>query len=62
LILRKLLENENFKTQFVSRFLNHLNDSFETDRVVTRLYEYVEEYKPEMPRHWERWNLKEHRW
>jgi len=62
LILRKLLENEDFKTQFVSRFLDHLNDSFDSDRVVTRLYEFVEAYKREMPRHWERWNLKEHRW
>jgi len=42
LILRKLLENEDFKTQFVSRFLDHLNDSFDSDRVVTRLYEFVE--------------------
>lgn len=62
LILRKLLENEDFKTQFISRFLDHLNESFHSDRVATRLFEFVEEYKPEMPRHWKRWNLKEHRW
>lgn len=62
LILRKLLENEAFKTKFVSRFMNHLNDSFNSDVVLTRLFEMVQEYEPEMPRHWERWNLKESRW
>ncbi len=62
LILRKLLENKDFETKFVSRFLDHLNDSFNSDKVLTRLYEVVHEYESEMPRHWERWNLKERRW
>ena len=42
--------------------MNHLNDSFNSDVVLTRLFEMVQEYEPEMPRHWERWNLKERRW
>ncbi len=62
LILRKLLANEGFKTKFVNRFLDHLNHSFTSERVVARLDEFIEEYRPEMPRHWERWNLREKRW
>ena len=62
LILRKLMDNEGFKTKFVNRFLDHLNHSFTSERVVQRLDEFIEVYRPEMPRHWERWNLRKKRW
>lgn len=62
LILRKLLENENFKTAFINRFADHLNGSFsafQAEAVVERYYQML---YPEMPRHLERWNLSQQRW
>jgi len=61
-ILRNLLKNKDFEIAFTNRFLNHLNDSFASDKVLARLEEVVAEYQPEIPRHRERWNIKQKRW
>ena len=56
-ILRKLLENEDFRAQFVVRFCDRMNTDFRTERTLARLKEFVDRYAPEMPRHMRRWNL-----
>ncbi len=61
LILRKLMANEGFQTAFINRFLDHLNHSFTSEKVVTRLDEFIAEYRPELDRHWKRWNIREKR-
>jgi len=62
LILRNLLENHGFKAAFINRFADHLNDNFESDNVLSVLAGFRETYEPEMPRHFERWNLREKNW
>jgi len=62
LMLRKLLDNPHFRRQFVNRFADHLNTSFDTERVLEQLDAQVQQLRPELPRHWERWRLPPGRW
>ena len=61
-LLRKLLENPEFETQFVTTFADHLNSTFNSTRVIQKIDEFYLNLLPEMPRHLERWNLKESKW
>lgn len=62
LILRKLLENKSFQNQFINRFADRLNDCFASEEVLADIEAFHEKLKPEMPRHLERWRLKEQTW
>lgn len=62
LILRNLLDNDGFKHKFVNRFCDHLNESFEPEKVLTLLDEFIDRYDDEMPRHWKRWGKREKYW
>ncbi len=62
LILRKLLENPEFKQKFVSRFADHLNSTFASDHVENEINTLYDQLVPEMDRHLERWNLSEKFW
>lgn len=62
LILRKLLENPDFRQKFASRFADHLNDTFASERVEAKINEIYDVLIPEMDRHLDRWNLKEKHW
>ena len=61
-ILRKLLENEEFKHRFVNRFADHTNTTFSVERVVDKIDEFQQLYAPEIDRHFARWRLRESRW
>ncbi len=61
-ILRKLLENPGFRSAFVNRFADHLNDSFQPDHVVARIDSFYQLLLPEMPRHLKRWQLSRAKW
>ncbi|MBK9013462.1 MAG: CotH kinase family protein [Saprospiraceae bacterium] len=61
-ILRKLLENQSFRNQFINRFADRLNDDFATEKVLADIEKFYENLKPEMPRHLQRWRLKERTW
>lgn len=61
-LLRKLLENETFRAQFVNRFADHLNVSFHPDRVNRKIDAFYQQLKPEMPRHLQRWKLSGQTW
>jgi len=61
-LLRKLLENKSFEKDFVNAFADQLNTTFTPARVESRLDEFYELYRPELPRHFERWNLSAKRW
>ncbi len=56
LLYNKLLDNESFKNQFISRFADHLNTSFRSERVVQKISEMHSVLRPEMPVHNKRWN------
>jgi len=62
LILRKLLENPDFREKFVLRFTDHLNSTFASERVESKINEIHQQLNPEMGRHLERWKLKEDNW
>lgn len=61
-ILRKLLNNPDFKQAFVNRFADHINYTYAPDRVLGRIEGFYEVLKPEIPRHLKRWNLSEKKW
>ena len=61
-ILRKLLENRDFKRDFLNRFADHLNTNFESKRALQKLDELYVNLLPEIPRHFKRWRLRESKW
>lgn len=62
LLLRKLLENDGFRREFVNRFADHLNVSFTSERVLHRIDSLERIYLPEMDRHLDRWRLSKRKW
>ncbi|MCB0554050.1 MAG: CotH kinase family protein [Phaeodactylibacter sp.] len=61
-LLRKLLENDDFRKDFVNRFADHLNTCFSADRAVSLVDSFYQMYLPEIPRHLRRWNLSRNVW
>lgn len=61
-ILRKLLENAGFRAQFLTRFSDHLNTTFQSERVLTAIDEKYRMLLPEMSRHLNRWRLSRKKW
>ncbi|NLL06954.1 MAG: hypothetical protein GX270_14490 [Clostridiaceae bacterium] len=58
-LLRNLLSNETFKNKFINRFADHLNTSFEPERVVERIADMKELIEPEIGEHTKRWFFRE---
>jgi hypothetical protein len=57
LLLRRLLENENFKTAFINRFPVLLAMNFEKSRLLARINAMMGEIESEISRDQQRWNL-----
>lgn len=55
LIFRNLLENKSFKVDFINRMADHLNTSFQTERVLDVIDSFQTLISPEMPQFIERW-------
>lgn len=62
LILRKLLENQSFKNQFIQRFAAHLNSTFAPTRVTGIISDYEAAYSSEKPHHLQRWGQNDSAW
>jgi hypothetical protein len=60
--LRALLQNKKFQQRFVSRFLDRINYTFDSTYILPRMDSMIAVIKPELPRHFERWDLTEKRW
>lgn len=56
LILRRLLENNEFKLNFINRFADVLNTYFHPTRVVDKINEFKANLNPEMSEHYDRWD------
>lgn len=56
LMLRKLLENNTFKIEFINRFADLLNTNFLSSRVLSKIDEMKAVIAPEMPRQFARWD------
>lgn len=57
MMLRRLLKNEEFRTNFISRFCDLLNTNFREDIVTRKLNAMQQLYQPYVPDHIKRWNL-----
>ena len=57
-IIQRLIKNKTFKTKFISRFCELLNDTLNPDRLMPLLRELTNEISEEMPYHIERWNFR----
>ncbi|WP_166426964.1 CotH kinase family protein, partial [Flavobacterium psychrotolerans] len=57
LLLRKMLENNTFKTDFINRFADLLNTSFLPARIISKMNEMKTVIAPEMPGEMTRWNV-----
>ena len=55
LMLRKLLENTEFKNEFIQRYAVHLNTTFEKNHVVSIIDSLAQGIVSEIPRHIIRW-------
>jgi hypothetical protein len=55
LLLRRMLENEGFKTAFVNRMATLLHMNFESSRVLARIEKMMAEIEAEIPRDQKRW-------
>jgi len=58
----RLLQNEEFKKEFINRFAYHLANTFTPDRVIARIDELSSNIEDEMPRQIERWGGSMERW
>ena len=54
-IIRKLLQNEDFRDLFISRYCYHLNTTFDTDRCIAILDQMADVIRDEVPRNAARW-------
>ncbi len=55
LMLRKLLDNPDFKNEFIQRFAAHVNTTFESNHVLAVIDSMANNIASEIPRHKERW-------
>jgi hypothetical protein len=54
-MLRKLLENTEFRNEFIQRYAVHLNTTFEKEHVLAVIDSLAQGIAPEIPRHKVRW-------
>ena len=55
-LLRKLLDNQDFKTNFINTFADYSNTYFTPQRVVDRITQMKTAIEAEMPYHLEKWH------
>jgi hypothetical protein len=55
LMFRKLLENVEFKNEFIQRFAAHMNTTFEASHVLAVIDSLARDIESEIPRHKQRW-------
>jgi len=55
LLIRKMLENEEFRNSFIQRFAGHIQTTFAPARAVARIDSLQALLAPEIPRHKQRW-------
>lgn len=54
-IFINLLKNEEFKEDFIRRYLYHYNYTYKPDRVIDLIDKFEKNIEPEMPRHISKW-------
>ncbi len=56
-LLRKSMQNPVFRTRFLNRMADMLNTHLSSNRVNTRLDEFITTYTPEIQDHFDHWNF-----
>ncbi|MGK0189997.1 MAG: hypothetical protein ACI9R3_005816 [Verrucomicrobiales bacterium] len=56
ILLRNLLENDEFKSRFIIRCADLLNSTFSSEYVISRINSLVEPIRSEIPAHLSRWS------
>lgn len=54
-LLKTLLQNSEFRNEFINRFADNINTSFETERVNQKIDDMKAEIEKAMPEHIDRW-------
>jgi hypothetical protein len=54
-LLRKMLESEQFRIDFINRFADFMNSVFIADTILKKIDEMEALFEPEMPRHIQSW-------
>ena len=62
LAIRRALENDEFRTDFINRSADMMNVLFSSTRWNARIDEFVATYDPEMQPHLDRWNSGWNNW
>ncbi len=55
LLFTYLIQNQAFKTKFLSRYFSHLNTTFKPNRVKSFIKKAAKDIQKEIPRHFRRW-------
>ena len=55
IVFRKMIQNKNWRTDFVNRMADQLNVLYGADRINGRINSFQAQYAPEMPQHVDRW-------
>ena len=61
LLMRRLIENTEFKNQFINRFADESNTRFKADSVRQHVEQVAASVAPEIPQHFEYWSRWENR-
>jgi len=56
ILFNRLLMNEEFKQEFLNRFVYHLKNTFNTNVILKKIDEYEDLFMPEMEENIQRWN------
>lgn len=57
LLLRKMLENPGFQTEFINRFADLLNTSFLSSRIISEMEAMKAQIEPSVQEHFSRWEV-----
>ena len=57
-ILRRLLEGDNTRNNFINKFSDHLNSSFSPENMISEIDRMEKQIENDIPRHAERWGGK----
>lgn len=61
-IIYNLMQNADFRQEFIERFAYHMNNTFTKDRVLASIELRVSEIESEVPRHLSRWGYSMNNW